>query len=157
METENGAATTAAVLVGQIRSIKFINEEGLSDSRFVLVTGILSNSDLVQVMLIGSFHFAGKNDVRLYEDEKPSLEADAIQTDLRFPVLRANLGHVYSVISSETRELLYKMLNFSGRDISRKGLMDQSNWMRQDYFREEMNAMNAMIAMIRIALTKKGE
>jgi hypothetical protein len=35
--------------------------------------------------------------------------------------------------------------------------MDQSNWMRQDYFREEMNAMNAMIAMIRIALTKKGE
>lgn len=150
METENGAATTAAVLVGQIRSIKFINEEGLSDSRFVLVTAI-SDSDLVQVMLIGSFHFAGKNDVLLYEDEKPSLEADAIQTDLRFPVLRANLGHVYSAISSETRELLYKMLNFSGRDISRKGLMDQSNWMRQDYFREEMNAM------MQIAQIKKGE
>jgi hypothetical protein len=150
VETENGAATTAAVLVGQIRSIKFINEEGLSDSRFVLVTAI-SDSDLVQVMLIGSFHFAGKNDVLLYEDEKPSLEADAIQTDLRFPVLRANLGHVYSAISSETRELLYKMLNFSGRDISRKGLMDQSNWMRQDYFREEMNAM------MQIAQIKKGE
>ena len=138
------------VAVGQIRSIEFINEDGDLDRRFVLVTSV-TDSDVVQVMLVGSFDCAGKNDVFLYEAEKPSLEADSLQTDLRFPVMRSQLGAVYSTIYSETQEILHKMSNYSGRDVSRKGLLDESNWMRQDYIREEMSAVK------HISQTKGGE
>ena len=143
------------VAVGQIRSIKFLNEEELPERRFVLITAIAGkNSMVAQAMLIGiDFVMASKNDVLLLDDERPSLDARVIQTDLRFPVLCADLGSIYSNISLETRDLLYKMLNFSGREVSRAGLhRNNSHPLRQDYVREEMSVVrfiyrNALTAM----------
>jgi hypothetical protein len=143
------------VAVGQIRSIEFLNEEELPERRFVLITAIAGkNSMVAQAMLIGiDFVMASKNDVLLLDDERPSLDARVIQTDLRFPVLCADLGAIYSNISLETRELLYKMSNFSGREVSRAGLhRNNSHLLRQDYVREEMSVVrfiyrNALTAM----------
>jgi len=146
---------TDEIAVGQIRSIEFLNEEKLLERRFVLITAIAGKKSMIaQAMLIGiDFSMASKNDVLLHDEERPSLEAKVIQTDLRFPVLCADLGAIYSNISLETRELLYKMSSFSGRDISRAGLhRDDSHLLRQDYVREEMSVVrciyrNALTAM----------
>lgn len=137
-----------AIEVGQIRSIGFTDEEWGRQTRFVLVTSMSSeDSPLVQVMLLGSFVNSGINDVLLHEFEKPSLSpfAETIQTDLRFPVLRENLGSLYSTIAYDTRILIHKMLNYSGRDVSRMGLhRGRPNWIRQDYLREEMETVKAI-------------
>jgi hypothetical protein len=146
---------TDEVAVGQIRSIEFLNEEELLERRFVLITAIAGKKSMIaQAMLIGiDFAMASKNDVLLLDEECPSLEAKVIQTDLRFPILCADLGAIYSNISPETRELLYKMSNFSGREISRAGLhRNDSHLLRQDYVREEMSVVrciyrNALTAM----------
>lgn len=134
--------------VGQIRSIGFTDEEWGTQTRFVLVTSMSSrDSQHVQVMLLGSFVNSGINDVLLHEFEKPSFSpfAETIQTDLRFPVLRENLGSLYSTIAYDTRILIHKMLNSSGRDVSRMGLHRGSpNWIRQDYLREEMETVKAI-------------
>ena len=143
------------VVVGQIRSIEFLNEEELPERRFVLITAIAGKHSMIaQAMLIGiDFVMASKNDVLLLDGERPSLDARVIQTDLRFPVLCADLGAIYSNISVETRELLYKMSNFSGREVSRAGLhRNNSHLLRQDYVREEMSVVrsiyrNALTAM----------
>jgi hypothetical protein len=140
-----------AIEVGQIRSIGFTDEEWGRQTRFVLVTSISSeDSPLVQVMLLGSSVDAGINDVCLHEFEKPSFSplAETIQTDLRFPVLREHLGPVFSTIAYDTRILLYKMSNYSGRDVSRMGINrdNQENWFRQEYLREEMETVKAIIS-----------
>jgi hypothetical protein len=140
-----------AIEVGQIRSIGFTDEEWGRQTRFVLVTSMSSeDSPLVQVMLLGASVDAGINDVHLHWFEKPSLSplAETIQTDLRFPVLREHLGQVYSRIAYDTRILLYKMSNYSGRDVSRMGINrdNQENWFRQEYLREEMETVKAIIS-----------
>jgi hypothetical protein len=135
------------VLVGQIRSFRFVNSENEIEQRFVLVTAMSSTTSLiVQGMLIGiDFKLSGKNDVLLHEEERPSFEAVVAQTDLRFPVLRSDLGALYSNLNAETLQLFSKMNNYSGRDVSRSGVhRDASNLIRQDYLRDELDAVRSI-------------
>ncbi len=135
------------VVVGQIRSFRFVNSENEIEQRFVLVTAMSSTTSLiVQGMLIGTdFKLSGKNDVLLHEEERPSFEAVVAQTDLRFPVLRADLGALYSNLNAETLQLFSKMNNYSGRDVSRSGVhRDASHLIRQDYLRDELDAVRSI-------------
>lgn len=139
--------TETVVAVGQIRSIRFVNSENEIEQRFVLVTAMSSTTSLiVQGMLIGTdFKLSGKNDVLLHDEERPSFEAVVAQTDLRFPVLRADLGALYSNLNAETLQLFSKMNNYSGRDVSRSGVhRDASNLIRQDYLRDELDAVRSI-------------
>ena len=139
--------TETVVAVGQIRSIRFVNSDDETEQRFVIVTSMTSTTSLiVQGMLVGTdFKLSGKNDVLLQEEERPSFESVVAQTDLRFPVLRADLGALYSNLSTDTLQLFSKMNNFSGRDISRSGVhRDSSNLIRQDYLRDELDAVRSI-------------
>jgi hypothetical protein len=139
--------TETVVAVGQIRSIRFVNSDDETEQRFVIVTSMTSTTSLiVQGMLVGTdFKLSGKNDVLLHEEERPSFEAVVAQTDLRFPVLRSDLGALYSKLNAETLQLFSKMNNYSGRDVSRSGVnRDASNLIRQDYLRDELDAMHSI-------------
>jgi hypothetical protein len=143
------------ISVGQIRSMLYKDTDLQSDRRFVLVTSMTSNeSMIVQVTLIGTdLRLTSKNDVLLLESERPTPYDIMIQTDLRFPVLRSDLGAVFSVLEPATVTLLTSMNNYSGRDISRSGThKNDADVIRQDYLREELQTVrclssNAFIAM----------
>ena len=139
--------TETVVAVGQIRSIRFVNSDDETEQRFVIVTSMTSTTSLiVQGMLVGTdFKLSGKNDVLLQEEERPSFESVVAQTDLLFPVLRSDLGALYSKLTAETLQLFSKMNHYSGRDVSRSGVnRDASNLIRQDYLRDELDAVRSI-------------
>jgi hypothetical protein len=140
---------TTQISVGQIRSVTFENLEQEMDLRFVVVTSIPSERSMIlQVMLIGKEpNLSGRNDVLLLDSERPSLFDTMIQTELKFPVLRSDLGALYSVLEPPTLELLANMNNYSGRDISRIGVhRNDADVIRQDYLRDELHIVRRISA-----------
>jgi hypothetical protein len=76
----------------------------------------------VQIILIGDDEQgAGYNDIILEQNERPMPLSSVLQTDWTFGVLIEDLGPVYSTLSQETLNLVSKMNNWSGRDLSRVG------------------------------------
>jgi hypothetical protein len=147
---------SSEVVVGQIRSIQFINSDGELDHRFVLIVSMASkDSSIVQAILIGQDKLlAGKNDVYLSEHEVPSFEALVIQTDLRLPVLRSDLGPIFSEITDDTLQLLSQMSSYSGRDLGRTGVhRNNADLIRQDYIRSELDALRSISRSAFIAMS----
>jgi hypothetical protein len=152
---QDKSASNTEIAIGQIRSITFENVDQELDRRFVLVTSMTSSQSMIlQVMLVGADpNLSGRNDVLLLESERPSPFDNVIQTDLKFPVLKADLGACFSHLETSTVGLLSNMANYSGRDISRSGVhRNELDLIRQDYLRDELETVrllsrNAFLAM----------
>jgi hypothetical protein len=112
--------TNGPIEIGQVRSISVQLDDG-SLQRYVAVASMPEQA-FVQIILIGDDEQgAGYNDIILEQNERPMPLSSVLQTDWTFGVLIEDLGPVYSTLSQETLNLVSKMNNWSGRDLSRVG------------------------------------
>ena len=112
--------TNGLIEIGQVRSINVQLGDG-SLQRYVAVASMPEQA-FVQIILIGDDEQgAGYNDIILEQNERPMPLSSVLQTDWTFGVLVEDLGPVYSTLRQETLNLVAKMNNWSGRDLSRVG------------------------------------
>ena len=114
---------SSELAAGQVRSCQVEVADGQFEQRYVAVFQETNDDpDFVQIILIGDDEqMAGYNDICLSPDESPMPLSSVLQTEFQFGVLRKDLGPVYSNLSEPTLNLVSKMNNWSGRDLSRVG------------------------------------
>ena len=114
---------SSELAAGQVRSCQVEVADGHYEQRYVAVFQETNDDPVfVQIMLIGDDEqMAGYNDICLSPDECPMPLSSVLQTEFQFGVLRKDLGPVYSNLNEATLNLVSKMNNWSGRDLSRVG------------------------------------
>ena len=123
--------------VGEIRAIQH-PERGQS---YVAILELPDEDSgkWVKVMLIGDDEqCAGYDDVILYEDERPMPLSSVLQVFMFSGLPVDVLGECYATLRPETMDLVIKMHNFSGRNLSRAGFHpDDKDPIRQAFLDEQ--------------------
>ena len=134
----------ANVLKGQIRPVKYEDENGKICMRYVMVTHqYVELTQIVGVMLIHHLpDLATQDDVKFGPDDIEYPLVGAIQTSNQAPVLLADLGRVVGCIEGELLDLVMGLNRGGHRDATRSGrVVLESDDLRAQIADEEWKVM----------------